>query len=118
MEHLNFGYENGVLKKRSFMKRKQWRLTPGVLIALLGFLVPVGSAHPAEVKPGWQATWENTVAAAKKEGKLNFYVGRYGSEKLLNEFRKEFPEIKIVGSNGAGNSLGTRIVSEARAGQV
>ena len=66
----------------------------------------------------WQVTWENTVAAAKKEGRLNFYVGRYGSEKLLNEFRKEFPEIKIFSTNGAGNSLGTRIVAEARAGNV
>jgi iron(III) transport system substrate-binding protein len=87
-------------------------------MSLFGFLIPVGSIHPADVKPTWQVTWENTVAAAKKEGRLNFYVGRYGSEKLLGEFRKEFPEIKIAGTNGAGNSLGTRIVSEARAGQV
>ena len=65
----------------------------------------------------WQAQWDKTVAAAKKEGRLNFYVGRYGSEKLLDEFRKEFPEIKIISTNGAGNSLGTRIVAEARAGQ-
>ena len=70
------------------------------------------------MKPTWEVTWENTVAAAKKEGRLNFYVGRYGSEKLLNEFRKEFPEIKIVSTHGSGNSLGTRIVSEARAGHV
>ena len=63
-------------------------------------------------------TWENTVAAAKKEGRLNFYVGRYGSEPLLNEFRKEFAEIKIFSTNGTGNSLGTRIVAEARAGNV
>ena len=87
-------------------------------MSLIGFLMFVGSAHPAEVKPTWEVTWENTVAAAKKEGRLNFYVGRYGSEKLLNEFRKEFPVIKIVGTYGSGNSLGTRIVSEARAGQV
>jgi hypothetical protein len=60
----------------------------------------------------------NTIAAAKKEGRLNFYVGRYGSEPLLNEFRREFPEIKIVSTNGTGNSLGTRIVAEARAGNV
>ena len=58
------------------------------------------------------------MAAAKKEGRLNFYVGRYGSETLLDEFRKEFPEIKIVSTNGAGNSLGTRIVAEARAGNM
>ena len=63
-------------------------------------------------------TWEKTVAAAKKEGKLNFYVGRYGSEPLLNEFRKEFPEIRLVTVNGAGNSLGTRIIAEMRAGHV
>ena len=50
----------------------------------------------ADNKPAWQADWDKTVAAARKEGRLNFYVGRYGSEKLLNEFRKEFPEIKIV----------------------
>jgi iron(III) transport system substrate-binding protein len=79
---------------------------------------PVRCVLAADVKPNWQAVWEKTVAAAKKEGKLNFYVGRYGSEKLLNEFRKEFLEIKIVGTNGPGNSLGTRIVAEARAGNV
>ncbi len=77
-----------------------------------------GSVFSAEGKPAWQTSWEKTVAAAKKEGKLNFYVGRYGSEPLLNEFRKEFPEIKLVTVNGAGNTLGTRIISEMRAGNV
>src|SRR5438046_1057215 len=107
-----------VVKKKSFMHREERAVivTVSMAMALFGFLISVGSSHPAEVKPAWQVTWENTVAAAKKEGRLNFYVGRYGSEKLLNEFRKEFPEIKIVTVNGPGNSLGTRIVSEARAG--
>jgi iron(III) transport system substrate-binding protein len=76
------------------------------------------TVQAADSKVPWQATWEKTVAAAKKEGKLNFYVGRYGSEPLLNEFRKEFPEIKLVTVNGAGNTLGTRILSEIRAGNV
>ena len=74
--------------------------------------------HAAESRPNWQVQWDKTVAAAKKEGRLNLYVGRYGSEPLLNEFRKEFPEIRIVPVNGAGNSLGTRIVAEARAGAM
>src|SRR6185503_16189024 len=88
-----------------------------VLFAVLaGF--PRASLEAADDRLSWQTQWEKTVAAARKEGRLNFYVGRYGSEKLLNEFRREFPEIKIVGTNGAGNSLGTRIVSEARAGTV
>ena len=72
----------------------------------------------AETKPAWQATWERSVAAAKKEGRLNLYVGRYGTEPLLNEFRKEFAEIKIVSVNGTGNSLGTRIITEMRANNV
>jgi iron(III) transport system substrate-binding protein len=92
--------------------------------ALFGSLlfILVGSwsagAFAADAKPAWQTAWEKTVAAAKKEGKLNFYVGRYGSEPLLNEFRKEFPEIKLVTVNGPGNTLGTRIIAEMRAGNV
>ena len=81
-------------------------------------LLRASTLFAADAKPAWQAIWEKTVAAAKKEGKLNFYVGRYGSEPLLNEFRKEFPEIKLVTVNGAGNTLGTRIVAEIRAGAV
>ena len=88
------------------------------VVLLFGGFVWVAPGSAADAKPAWQLTWEKTVAAAKKEGRLNFYVGRYGSETLLNEFRKEFPEIKIVSTNGAGNSLGTRIVAEARAGNI
>ena len=74
-----------------------------VLLVFFGaILLSAGALFAAEAKPGWQATWEKTVAAAKKEGKLNFYVGRYGSEPRLNEFRKEFPDIKLVTVNGAG----------------
>jgi iron(III) transport system substrate-binding protein len=81
-------------------------------------LLRASTLFAADAKPAWQATWEKTVAAAKKEGKLNFYVGRYGSEPFLNEFRREFPEIKLVTINGAGNTLGTRIITEIRAGAV
>ena len=106
------------MKRRSLVNRNGRNFVAAVSVSLLGCLIPVGAAHTADAKPSWQVTWENTVAAAKKEGRLNFYVGRYGSEPLLDEFRKEFPEIKIFSTNGAGNSLGTRIVAEARAGNV
>jgi ABC-type Fe3+ transport system substrate-binding protein len=62
--------------------------------------------------------WERTVAAAKKEGRLNLYVGRYGSEPLLNEFRKDYPDIKIVSVNGPGSDLATRILTESRSGKI
>ena len=77
------------------------------MLVLFGVIeLSADALFAADAKPAWQASWENTVAAAKKEGKLNFYVGRYGTEPLLNEFRKEFPEIKLVTVNGTGNSLG------------
>jgi len=90
-----------------------------VILLCCGMVLALtGASFAADSKPSWQVTWEKTLAAAKKEGKLNFYVGRYGTEPLLNEFRKEFPEIKLVTVNGTGNSLGTRIITEIRAGNV
>jgi iron(III) transport system substrate-binding protein len=71
-----------------------------------------------EVNADWKSDWEKVVAAAKKEGQLNLYVGRYGQATLLDEFRKEFPEIKITSVNGTGDQLVTRIAAEARAGKV
>jgi iron(III) transport system substrate-binding protein len=69
-----------------------------------------GQAMPRE--------WDRTVAAAKKEGRLNLYVGRYGTEPLLNEFRREYPDIKISSVNGQGSQLGARILTESRAGKI
>jgi len=83
-----------------------------------GFFFPPFPLSAAEPKPNWQAEWEKTVVAAKKERRLNLYVGRYGQAPLLAEFNKEFPEIKLVTVNGTGNQIGTRILAEARAGKV
>jgi ABC-type Fe3+ transport system substrate-binding protein len=66
----------------------------------------------------WKADWEKALTAAKREGQLNFYVGRYGTEPLLNEFRRDYPEIRISSVNGTGNDLGTRILTEARSGST
>src|SRR5262245_41487733 len=90
-----------------------------IVLFFVGMIeLSAGALFAGDAKPEWQVTWEKTVATAKKEGKLNFYVGRYGTEPLLNEFRKEFPEIRLVTVNGTGNSLGTRILTEQRAGNV
>jgi iron(III) transport system substrate-binding protein len=95
------------------------RSARNIVISFVCVVSPLcaASAGAADGKPAWQVVWEKTVAAARKEGKLNFYVGRYGTEPLLNEFRKEFPEIQLITVNGTGNSLGTRIIAEIRAGK-
>jgi len=88
------------------------------LLISLSLFIAHAPAIAAEARPGWQQEWEKTLAGAKKEGRLNLYVGRYGSEPLLNEFRKDYPEIKIASVNGQGSQLATRILAEVRAGKV
>lgn len=90
-----------------------------ILFLLVSLIVhPGATACAADARPAWQAEWEKTLETAKKEGRFNFYVGRYGTEVFLNEFRKEYPEIKVVTVNGTGNDLATRVLSEIRAGKV
>ena len=72
----------------------------------------------ADLHADWNSDWKQTVAAAKKEGRLNLYVGRYGQAALLDEFKKDYPEIKIVSVNGTGDQLATRIAAETRAGKT
>jgi len=90
---------------------RNWRVVVLLGVIAVTFFVP--SLHA-----DWQSEWEKVTAAAKKEGQLNLYVGRYGQAALLDEFRKEFPEIKIVSVNGSGNQLATRIAAEVRAGKT
>ena len=42
----------------------------------------------ADLRADWSSDWKQTVAAAKKEGRLNLYVGRYGQAALLDEFKR------------------------------
>ena len=61
-------------------------------IAINLFLLAV-IFRTANLYADWKTDWEQTVAAAKKEARLNLYVGRYGQAALLDEFKKDYPEI-------------------------
>ena len=78
----------------------------------------LGIIFHADAQADWKKAWEQVLAAAKREGRINFYVGRYGTPPLLNEFTREYPEIRIVSVNGTGNDLATRILGEARGGNA
>src|SRR5436309_3430515 len=75
--------------------------------------------HAAESKPNWQAEWEWTVQAAKKEGSLSLYLyqgeGELGT--FVQLFQKKYPEINVVTTPGRGNTLVPRIMAERRAGK-
>lgn len=76
------------------------------------------STMKTELQADWKGDWEKVVEEAKKEGRLNLYVGRYGQPALLDEFKKDYPEIKVVSVNGTGDQIATRIVAEVRAGKT
>ncbi|HTF91555.1 MAG TPA: hypothetical protein VK632_00850, partial [Verrucomicrobiae bacterium] len=57
--------------------------------------------------------WEATLDAAKKEGKVNIYMYRYG--KVLDVFRSEYPDIQPFLLTGTGAQITTKILAERRA---
>ncbi|MBM4260626.1 MAG: extracellular solute-binding protein [Deltaproteobacteria bacterium] len=83
-------------------------------LTLALILIGIALAANAAEFPA-QRQWEATLEAAKKEGKVNIYMYRYG--KVLDEFRKDFPEIRPYLLTGTGAQIVTRITTERRAGK-
>src|SRR5581483_818748 len=84
------------------------------VLAVLWFVA--ATAHAAEL-PKWQTEWEQTLAAAKKEGEISFY-GSQGYEKVFEVFQKRYPEIKVNAvTNMRGSEHGARVMTERRAGK-
>lgn len=91
----------------------------GVLIFFLVsffFAVQPPAAAGAAARPEWQAEWERTLQAAKKEGHLAIYVSDV-YEEIFREFEKKYPEIKLITVPATGGQLSQRIMSERRAGK-
>jgi len=83
--------------------------------SLVGLLFLCFAAQAGAAQLDWKADWDQTVAAAKKEGQVTVYIYRY--ERLLQEFKREFPGINVVTVAGRGNELTTRLMAERRAGK-
>ena len=79
----------------------------------------ITDSHAAESKSNWQAEWERTVRAGKKEGSLSLYLyqgeGELGGVAQL--FQKKYPEITVTTVTGRGNQLGPKVMAERRAGK-
>lgn len=87
--------------------------------ALFRGFFSLGPAYGAESKSSWQAEWDRTVAAAKKEAALSLYLLQGDGElsAVAQQFQKKFPEINVSITPGRGNTLGPRIMAERRAGK-
>jgi iron(III) transport system substrate-binding protein len=87
------------------------RLFSAALMFVCLFLL----SNNASAQSNWQKEWEQTLAGAKKEGQVNVYIYRY--EGLLQEFKRDYPDINVVSVTGRGNQLTNRIMAERRAGK-
>jgi len=52
----------------------------------------------------WKKDWEQTLSAAKKEGQVNVYIYRY--ERLLQDFKRDFPGINVVSAADFAGEMG------------
>jgi ABC-type glycerol-3-phosphate transport system substrate-binding protein len=80
-----------------------------------GLLLVLVSTHANAAQADWKKDWEQTLAAARKEGQVTVYIYRY--EALLQDFKREFPGINVVSVTGRGSELTNRLMAERRAGK-
>ncbi len=85
--------------------------------AFISFLFVVAGA---DISGGqqlqWEKEWNQTIAAAKKEGKIVYHSGN-SIEPVFREFQKRYPEIKTVRMLTRGVSdAAQRLMAERRAG--
>lgn len=83
-------------------------------IVLGGLLLAHAAASTFAAAADWKNDWEQTLAAAKKEGQLTLY-GSPDFEGLFGEFHKKYPEIKVTGVFNRGADVAKRLMAERRA---
>ena len=81
-------------------------------------LVPPNDLLAAEVKAGWQAEWETTLDAAKKEGKIVAGVPASADlrKNLTQAFNARYPGIEVELASGRGPTNASKIAAEHAAG--
>ena len=71
----------------------------------------------AEAKPSSEE-WAQTIAAAKKEGKVGvFLYQRENIDTAVKVFEKKFPDIQVVNASTPAAETGPRLMAERRAGK-
>jgi iron(III) transport system substrate-binding protein len=81
--------------------------------------IVVGSLAPAVARAQSAQSWEQTLAAAKKEGVVTV-IGPQGSETrdaLTLAFQKKYPDIRVELQSMAGNQIGPKLLNELAAGR-
>jgi len=92
------------------------KLKSNLIGLCLGVFFTLGLVENVHSQEDWRRAWEKTLAAAQKEGQLNFY-GNHAYPPIIREFRKKYPRIKVVEVTGTASQIATRLLAERRAGK-
>jgi iron(III) transport system substrate-binding protein len=96
------------------VKKARWST---IWLALAFWLLALSASNAfAQAKRDWRAEWEETLAAAEKEGEVTLYGAyRSGVREAVAEFSKVFPKIKFNHVAGSGSELANKLMAEKRA---
>lgn len=109
--------ERALLTERVMGKRTLAATAAATLLVFSSLILPTGGrVIDAAEKPTWQAEWEKTVEAAKREGQVNIYID-FSASPLLDSgaFQHAFPGMKVLGVPNRNSEV--RITAERRAGK-
>ncbi len=86
------------------------------MVAALALIISLGFA--LIIHPTYAAQWEETVAAAKKEGVVSVWgpPGAWARKALTEEFNKRYPDIKVDFQGSSGSTGWPKLATERRAG--
>lgn len=110
--------------RRRIMKQKLAGVSLALLLASLSAVClalddePLSYAAPAKVPPGYAPTYEATIRAAEREGKLLIYSTTDASvaEPLLADFKSMYPKIEVEYDDLNSTELHHRFVAETQLG--
>jgi iron(III) transport system substrate-binding protein len=103
-----------VTNRRKISRRFLYGTAAAAIVAVLCGGWPLAFAAADE---NWKTQWEQTLAAAKREGEVSLY-GSQGYEKVFEIFQRKYPEIKVNAvTNMRGSEHGARVMTERRAGK-
>src|SRR5919201_2580898 len=88
-------------------------------LALLAFAAVSAPAFAQTVPAGYPADYANTIAAAKKEGKVVIYsaLDTKAAQPLIKDFNALYPDIKVEYNDMNSTEMYNRFIAEVAAGQ-
>ncbi len=106
------------------MNLRKWLSLGICLVVILGACAPAEQSSPTapsstgSTKAGWESEWEETVAAAKREGTVVLSgPTRELWRRVLMTFEQDFPEIEVQYTGANSRDFWPRVYRERELGQ-